>query len=172
MESLTTTVGNNKSALGQAKIDTQNLFSNIEKEAKNNKQNIATLVTKTSKFSSKFKDLSEEFQLKQNIIENSVNMSLQSMKSINNTCIRENKEFKEFMEDEYIEFFRSKKKMRAEWGKYARESEEKMDEFLSMFYRYDANIATLNLVMPVLTEIVCLNSAFGKEDINARHELS
>ena len=47
-----------------------------------------------------------------------------------------------------------------------------MDTFLGMFDRYDANIAALNTVMPVLVEIVCLNSAFGESDINARFELS
>ena len=63
------------------------------------------------------------------------------------------KEFKKFIIEEYVEFFKHKKRLRAEWVSYTSELERKMDEFLRMMDKYDANIASLNNVLPVIVEM-------------------
>ena len=155
-----------------ARIDTQNSLAGIEKEIKKNKHDIQSLKDKATKSVTKQKEQADEYDQRLLAVEVASSKSLAAIRTTQAQTVTENAQFKEYMTEEYIEFFRSKKKMRAEWGKYAKETEARVAEFLGMFDRYDANIASLNLVMPVLVEIVCLNSAFGKEDIEARCELS
>ena len=61
--------------------------------------------------------------------------------------------FKKFIIEEYIEFFKNKKRLRSEWVSYTAELERKMDEFLGMMDKYDTNIASLNSILPVIVEM-------------------
>ena len=58
--------------------------------------------------------------------------------------------------------------MRQEWAAYAQETEQKMEQFLFTIDRYETNIALLNQIMPVLAEIVCINSVFFEADLLTR----
>ena len=94
------------------------------------------------------------------------------MKRIFDEMSQDNQVFKKYMVDEYIEFFKNKKRIRMEWAQYTSEIQEKVDQYIAMFARYDSNIAALNSVLPVLVELSCLVTTFTQQDISVRNKLS
>lgn len=71
-----------------------------------------------------------------------------------NVC--ENEAFKQYIMEEYVEFFRSKKKFHHELFVYQNAIDEKLNSYSSLMKYYDNNIKTLNQILPVLLEISSL----------------
>lgn len=76
------------------------------------------------------------------------------------------------MVEEYVEFFKNKKKIRQEWAIHSAETQKRIDKYIDMLKCYDANINSLNTVLPILVELACLVSKFNHEDIETRQKLS
>ena len=83
------------------------------------------------------------------------------MKRIFDEINHDNTAFKKYIVEEYVEFFKNKKKIRLEWSNHATETEKKIDDFIKLMSTYDRNISSLNTVVPILVELSCLVSKFS-----------
>ena len=52
------------------------------------------------------------------MFENSIKESIKNMKRLQAETLADNRAFKDHITDDYVEFFRSKKRMRQEWTSY------------------------------------------------------
>lgn len=76
------------------------------------------------------------------------------------------------MIEEYIEFFKSKKRIRQEWAQHSQDVQAKVDEYMATLVSYEGKIEALNSVLPILVELTCLASKFTQEDVEVRSKLS
>ena len=101
-----------------------------------------------------------------------ITSTLKDMKRIFDELIADNKNFKNFITEEYIEFFKSKKRIRQEWSIHTNQVNARIDSYIDTLTNYDKKISSLNTVLPILVELTCLVEKFTQEDIQVRHRLA
>lgn len=73
--------------------------------------------------------------------------------------IKEIKEFKDMIYTEYADFFKNRKRIKAEILSYTADTSEKVNKFQMTLDMHSQNLEFLNRMMPYITEILNLTCA-------------
>jgi len=140
--------------------DLKQHLQSIDSNAKQNAALLAKLTQRQEKTRFKVDEVEQHLSSRIDQSEEYQTRSLKDMRRIYEEMDSDSKVFKKYIVDEYIEFFKSKKRIRQEWATHTAEIESKVEQYMCSLTKYDQNIESLNEVLPVLVELACLVSKF------------